>query len=515
MTAGNRWRRAHCPKERKARSASMSSRRAQCQKDGRHKRCRGGAAPNSEAASAPSDGSKSAPALPGFVWDEAKQRYFRATPAHSHLHSQATPPTAARDDAQGFQAASSQQTRGSTASLSSSLLSACMRPRAVQPLPLLPMLRECVARAPLPLNSFHWALAKRQSVQGCKHAAYFSRSVVLFSDQSVSVLHLPARPPAHGQPAAAAPSNQVLQLPSNSLSSSALNVTAAFHSSDKHSWLKPGTCMHVAVLAPHSQHAAAAAAVTIMTCHSAPNGMTPLSVQSSFSIGARQPCAWLGRGSSHPTLDWDKPVCYVAGGGGGRCVAALELEPAMAGRPAQEWRMPNGMAVSCMSLWAGPAANHGSLMFCGGSSGDAVSIDPRSPRALVHPDIRHVTQCGWPGDCHIVCGHVGGSVCVWDMRFTKNAVSTTAPEREVFSLWSLSVSANAALALFTKNDCATLLDLSSFRSQRFETQAAAVGQGALEVASRIGSQGEGCAVFDNAFVAWDSHQAWAWQATCG
>jgi hypothetical protein len=101
------------------------------------------------------------------------------------------------------------------------------------------------------------------------------------------------------------------------------------------------------------------------------------------------------------------------------------------------------------------------------------------------------------------------------MRFTKNAVSTTAPEREVFSLWSLSVSANAALALFTKNDCATLLDLSSFRSQRFETQAAAVGQGALEVASRIGSQGEGCAVFDNAFVAWDSHQAWAWQATCG
>jgi hypothetical protein len=96
------------------------------------------------------------------------------------------------------------------------------------------------------------------------------------------------------------------------------------------------------------------------------------------------------------------------------------------------------------------------------------------------------------------------------MRFTKNPISTTEPQREVFSLWSLSVSHNAALALFTKNDSATFLDLSSFHVENFETQLPA-GIGGMEV-SRIGSQGEGCAVFDDSFVAWDADQAWAWQA---
>ena len=112
----------------------------------------------------------------------------------------------------------------------------------------------------------------------------------------------------------------------------------------------------------------------------------------------------------------------------------------------------------------------------------------------------------------MVCGHVGGNVCVWDMRFTKNAVSTTAPLTEGFSLWSLSVSANSALALFTKHDSATFIDLRSFRVQKFETQIAAVKEGNMEVVSRLGSHGEGCAVFDDAFVAWDANQAWAWRS---
>ena len=159
-----------------------------------------------------------------------------------------------------------------------------------------------------------------------------------------------------------------------------------------------------------------------------------------------------------------------------------------------------------MSIWAGCGAQD-RLVFCGGSSCDAVSIDPRSSRTVVHRDIRHVTQCGWPGGCRMVCGHVGGSVCVWDMRFTKNAISTTAPQKEVFSLWSLSVSANAALALFTKHVSATFIDINTFRVKKFDTQIADGREGGLEVVSRIGSQGEGCAVFDDAFVAWDAHQA--------
>ena len=115
----------------------------------------------------------------------------------------------------------------------------------------------------------------------------------------------------------------------------------------------------------------------------------------------------------------------------------------------------------------------------------------------------------------MVCGHVGGSLSVWDMRFTKRAISTITPQKEVFSLWSLSVSANAALALFTKHDAATFLDLRSLRVKTFETQVAAVREGRVEVVSRIGSEGEGCALFDEAFVAWDAHQAWAWRSRFG
>jgi hypothetical protein len=98
------------------------------------------------------------------------------------------------------------------------------------------------------------------------------------------------------------------------------------------------------------------------------------------------------------------------------------------------------------------------------------------------------------------------------MRFTKNAVSTTAPQKDIFSLWSLSVSANSPLALYTKHDSATFIDLSSFHIKNFETQISAVRGSKMEVVSRIGSQGEGCAVFDDAFVAWDANQAWAWRS---
>jgi hypothetical protein len=487
------------------------------QENGHHKRSRGGSAPHGEGAAFPSEGQivlKSAPTLPGFVWDEGKQRYFRSNLTHSQFQAFAAGPklsTTASEDALPLQAPCIQLAPGRATSFSSSILSACAYPHICGSLQLQPILRECTGRAPIQTGSFHWSLAKRQTVQGCKHAAYFSRSVVLFSDQSVSLLHLPASMSPRGEEARA-PVNQVLQLPSNPLSSSALNVTAAFHSSDKYSWLNYGTCMHVAVAAPHGQQSGSAAVITIMNCQSDSCGMVPVSVHSNFLIGGRHPCAWLGRGSSHPTLDWEKPICYVAGGRGGQHVAALEFDQTMGSRTAQEWRMPNGMAVSCMSLWAGSGVNCSCLMFCGGNSSDAVSIDPRSSRTLVHPGIRHVTQCGWPGGYQMVCGHVGGSICVWDMRFTKNAISTTAPQKEVFSLWSLSVSHNAALALFTKNDSATLLDLSSFHVQKFDTQIAADREGTMEVLSRIGSHGEGCAVFDNSFLAWDANQAWAWQA---
>ena len=146
-----------------------------------------------------------------------------------------------------------------------------------------------------------------------------------------------------------------------------MNVTAGFHSSEKYSWLNPGTCIHVAVAAQQS-------------------GMTPSSVQSTSLLAARHPCSWLGRGSSHPTLDWLSPICYVAGGRGGQHVAALALDQAMASSTAPEWKMPNGMSVSCMSIWAGCGAQD-RLVFCGGSSCDAVSIDPRSSRTVVHRDI--------------------------------------------------------------------------------------------------------------------------------
>jgi hypothetical protein len=98
------------------------------------------------------------------------------------------------------------------------------------------------------------------------------------------------------------------------------------------------------------------------------------------------------------------------------------------------------------------------------------------------------------------------------MRFTKKAVSTTVPQKEIFSLWSLSVSANSALALYTKHDSATLIDLNSFQIKNFETQISAIRESKMEVLSRIGSHGEGCAVFDDAFVAWDANQAWAWRS---
>jgi hypothetical protein len=99
------------------------------------------------------------------------------------------------------------------------------------------------------------------------------------------------------------------------------------------------------------------------------------------------------------------------------------------------------------------------------------------------------------------------------MRFTKNAISTTAPQKEVYSLWSLSVSSNAALALFTKHDTATFLDLGSFRVKKFETQISAGGEGSFEAVSRIASQGEGCAVFNDALLVWDARQAWAWHSS--
>jgi hypothetical protein len=465
---------------------------------------------------------KSPPALPGLVWDEAKQRYFRLPPTHSHLFASAavaksTTPSVA--DAKALNAICEHQTPSSRISLIASMRSACAHPYAYQSLPMLPIMRECigsVGRAPIPAGSFHWSLAKRQLVQDCKQAAYFSRSVVLFSDKSVSFMHVPAGVPCDRNcEDAPSPINEVLQLPSNSLLPSATNVTTAFHSSDRYSWLNPGTCIHVAVAAQHGQQTASAAAIAILNCQCGSSGMVPLSVQSSFLLGARHPCSWLGRGGSFPTLDWEHPTCYVAGGRGGQHVAALALDQAMVSRTAPEWRMPNCMAVSCMSLWAGCGTTHGTLIFCGGSSCDAVSIDPRSSRTVAHHDVRHVTQCGWSGGYQMVCGHVGGNVCVWDMRFTKNAISTTAPHKEVFSLWSLSVSANSALALFTKHDSLTFLDLNSLSVKKFETQIAVGREGCMEVVSRIGSQGEGCAVFDNTFVAWDSNQAWAWKSRFG
>ena len=495
-----------------------------------HKRSRGGAARcyNSAEVSVPPEGAiepvvtKSPSVLPGLVWDEAKQRYFRLPPSHSHLFASAAIATASTPsvaDAEALKAILEHQAQSSRISLIAAMRSASAHPYAYQSSPMLPIMRECiggVGRAPIPAGSFHWSLATRQLVQGCKHAAYFSRSVVLFSDQSVSLLHVPTCVPGvRNCQDAPSPINQVLQLPLNPLLPSATNVTAAFHSSDNYSWLNPGTCIHVAVAAQHGQQTASAAAISILNCQSGSSGMIPLSVQSSFLIGARHPCAWLGRGSSFPTLDWERPICYVAGGRGGQHVAALALDQAMVSRTAQEWRMPNCMAVSCMSLWAGCGTTHGTLIFCGGSSCDAVSIDPRSSRTVVHPDVRHVTQCGWPGGYQMVCGHVGGNVCVWDMRFTKTAISTTAPQKEVFSLWSLSVSAKSALALFTKHDSLTFLDLNSLSVKKFETQIAVGMESCTEVVSRIGSQGEGCAVFDNTFVAWDSNQAWAWKSRLG
>jgi hypothetical protein len=486
-----------------------------------HKRSRGGSTRHCDASTAhvPSEDDikpivkSNPPVLAGLVWDEAKQRYFRPLPSHSHMQHAArtSPSTTVSVDIEALENPCSQKMQSS--GIAESLRSACARPFAYQSSPVLPMMRECVGgvgRPPLPTGSFHWSLAKRQLVQNCKHAAYFSRSIVLFSEQSVSLLHVPPGVLAAGSEAPA-PMNQVLQLPSTHLSTSAVNVTAGFHSYEKYSWLNPGTCIHVAVAAQHSQHAAAAAAITTIQCRPGQSGMIPSSVQSSSLLGARHPCSWLGRGSSHPTLDCLSPICYVAGGRGGQHVAALALDQAMASSTAPEWKMPNGMSVSCMSMWAGCGA-HDRYVFCGGSSCDAVSIDPRSSRIVVHHGIRHVTQCGWPGGCQMVCGHVGGSVCVWDMRFTKNAISTTAPQKEVFSLWSLSVSANAALALFTKHDSATFIDINTFRVKKFDTQVADVREGQLEVVSRIGSQGEGCAVFDDAFVAWDAHHAWAWQS---
>jgi len=505
------------PQRGNARSHDRGLRELQQQ----HKRSRGGSVPCRDAAAVSgafesSVITKSAPALPGLVWDEAKQRYFRLPPTHSHffaIASGAASSTTATEVAQVLQvagAASGQQSLGSKNSLVSSMRCAFARPYAYPSSQVLPMMRECIAgvgRAQLLTGAFNWSLERRQRVACCKHAAYSSRGVVLFCDHSVSLLELPANitPDVKVAPA---PMHQLLQLPANPLSSSAMNVTAALRTNDKFSWLNPGTCIHVAVAAHQCQPAAAAAAITIISCKSG----LPHSVQSSFFMGARHPCAWLGRGSSHPTLDWGKPICYVAGGRGGQHVAALALDQASALGTAPEWRMPNSMAVSCLSLWGGCGNSFdNNLIFCGGSSCHAVSIDPRSPATIVHHDIRHVTQSGWPGGCQMVCGHVGGSVCVWDMRFTKNCISKAAPQKEIFSLWSLSVSENAALALYTKHDAVTFIDLRSFRVKTFETQDA----GAVDVVSRIGSEGEGCAVFNEAFIAWDAHQAWAWRSRFG
>ena len=509
------------PQRGNARSHGRGQREPQQQ----HKRSRGGSAPCCDAAavSGACEGSvivkSTPPALPGLVWDEAKQRYFRLPPSHSHFYAiaaGAAQSTTAVEDTQALQipgAATGKQLQSSSMSLCSSVRSACLQPHAHTSSQLLPMMRECIAgvgRAQLQAGAFSWSLEKRQIVPSCKYAAYSSRSVVLFCNNSVSLLELPANLTSDVKEAPA-PIHQVLQLPANPLPSSAMNVTAALHTSDKYSWLNPGTCIHVAVAAHQCQSVASAAAITIISCQ---NGI-PHSVQSSFLVGARHPCAWLGRGSSYPTLDLEKPICYVAGGRGGQHVAALALDQTSASRTAPEWRMPNSMAVSCMSLWGGCGNTYDNLIFCGGSSCHAVSIDPRAPRQILHHDIDHVQQSGWPGGCLMVCGHVGGSLSVWDMRFTKRAISAITPQKEVFSLWSLSVSANAALALFTKHDAATFLDLRSLRVKSFETQVAAVREGRVEVVSRIGSEGEGCAVFDEAFVTWDAHQAWAWRSRFG
>ena len=361
-----------------------------------HKRSRGGSTHHCDASTlhVPSEDEikpivkSNPPVLAGLVWDEAKQRYFRPLPSHSHTQhvARTAPSTTSSVDLEALENPCSQKMQSS--GIAASLRSACARPFAYQSSPVLPMMRECiggVGRPPLPTGSFHWSLAKRQLVQSCKHATYFSRSIVLFSEQNVSLLHVPAGVLAAGSEAPA-PMNQVLQLPSTHLSYSAMNVAAGFHSSEKYSWLNPGTCIHVAVAAQHSQHAAAAAAITTMHCRPGQSGMTPSSVQSTSLLAARHPCSWLGRGSSHPTLDWLSPICYVAGGRGGQHVAALALDQAMASSTAPEWKMPNGMSVSCMSIWAGCGAQD-RLVFCGGSSCDAVSIDPRSSRTVVHRDI--------------------------------------------------------------------------------------------------------------------------------
>ena len=141
------------PQRGNARSHGRGQREPQQQ----HKRSRGGSAPCCDAAavSGACEGSvivkSTPPALPGLVWDEAKQRYFRLPPSHSHFYAiaaGAAQSTTAVEDTQALQipgAATGKQLQSSSMSLCSSVRSACLHPHAHTSSQLLPMMRECIA----------------------------------------------------------------------------------------------------------------------------------------------------------------------------------------------------------------------------------------------------------------------------------------------------------------------------------------------------------------------------------